>query len=98
MNHYRNPVIKHFNINSLRYKIIDLRELLDCVDIDFISISETKLDDSFPSTQFHADSYFLFRRDRNRHGGGLAAFVKRGLLQKRIDELDLIKLKFWYWK
>ena len=40
---------------------------------DFISISETKLDDSFPSAQFHTDSYFLFRQDRNKHGGDLAA-------------------------
>ena len=56
MNHYRNPLLAHLNVNSLRYKIIDLRELLDCIDIDFISISETKLDDSFPSAQFHTDT------------------------------------------
>ena len=79
--------------NSLRYKIIDLRELLDCVDIDFISISETKLDESFPSAQFHTDSYFLFRRDRNKHGGGLAAFVKSGLLPKCINELESDKIE-----
>ena len=93
MNRYRNPVLAHLNVNSLRYKIIDLRELLDCVDIDFISISETKLDDSFPSAQFHTDSYFLFRRDRNKHGGGLAAFVKCGLLPKRINEPESGKIE-----
>ena len=76
MNHYCNPLLSHFNINSLRHKIIELRELLGCIDIDFISISETELDDSFLSEQFHTDSYFLFRRDRNKHGGGLAAFEK----------------------
>ena len=70
MNHYHNPLLAHLNINSLRYKTIYPRELLDCVDIDFISISEMKLDDSFPSAQFHSDSYFLFRRDRSKHGGG----------------------------
>ena len=98
MNHFRNPLLAHLNINSLRYKIIDFRELLDCVHIDFISISETKLDDLFSSAQFHTDSYFLFRRDRNKHGGGLAAFVKNGRLPKRINELIPIKLKFWQWK
>ena len=77
----------------MRYKIIDLRELLDCVDIDFISISETKSDDSFPSAQFHTDSYFLFWRDRNKHGGGLTAFVKSGFLPKRINELESDKIK-----
>ena len=64
MNHYRNPLLAHLNINSLKYKIIYFRELLDCVDIDFILISETKLDDYFPSVQFHTDSYFLFWQDR----------------------------------
>ena len=49
MSLYHNPLLAHLNINSLRYKIIDIRESLDCVDIDFISISETKLDYSFPS-------------------------------------------------
>ena len=55
MNHYRNPFLAHLNINSLRYKIIDLRESLDCVDIDIISINKTKSDDSFPPAQFHTD-------------------------------------------
>ena len=112
MNHYCNPLIAHLNINSLRYKIIDLRELLDCADIEFLSLSDlekrkhqiwgyslvllhsakgkqnsfqlAKVDNSFPSAQFHTDNYFLFRRDRNKHGGGLAAFVKSRLLQKSI--------------
>ena len=43
-----------------------------------------KLDNFFPSAQFHTDNYFLFRWDRNKHGGGLAAFVKSRLPPKRI--------------
>ena len=58
-----------------------------------VSISETKLDDSFPSAQFRTDSYFLFRRDRNKHGGSLAVFVKGGLLPKRINELESNKIE-----
>ena len=91
--HYRNPLLAHLNINGLRYRIIDLRVLLNCIDIDFISISETKLDDYFPSAQFHTDSYFLFRQDRNKHGGGLSAFVKGGLLPKRINEIESDKIE-----
>ena len=93
MNHYCNPLLAHLNTNSLRYKIIDLRELLDYTDIDFISISETKLDNFFPSVQFHTDSYFLFQWDRNKYGGGLAAFVKSGLLPKCINELESEKIE-----
>ena len=93
MNHYCNPLLAHLNIISLRYKIIDLRELPYCIDIDFISISETKLDNFFPSAQFHTDSYSLFWRDRNKHGRGLAAFVKSGLLPKHIIELESDKIE-----
>ena len=93
LNHYRNPLLAHLNINGLTYKIIDLRELLDGVDIDIISVSKRKLDDFFLSVQFHTDSYFLFRRDINKHGGSLAAFVKCGLLPKRIKETESDKIK-----
>ena len=54
------PVYFFDSPGSLRYKIIDLRELLDCVDIDFISISETKLVDSFPSVQLIMIVIFCF--------------------------------------
>ena len=49
--HIHNPFITHLNINSLRYKIIDLRKIISYTDIDLISITETKIDSSFPDAQ-----------------------------------------------
>ena len=48
--------------------------------LDYFVISETKLDFSFPSAQFHIGDYEIRnRRDRNKSGSGLTEFVKKGI-------------------
>ena len=37
-------------------------------------ISETNLDESFPSMQFNIDGYNYFRSDRNANGGGIIMY------------------------
>ena len=46
--HIHNPLMTHPNFNNLRYRIIDLRKIIIYTDIDLISITETKIDASFP--------------------------------------------------
>ena len=46
-----NPLIAYLNINSLRNKVIDLGKILKDLPLDYIVISETKLDESFPNSQ-----------------------------------------------
>ena len=43
-----NPMIGYLNLNSLRNKIIDLREVLKHISLDYFVVSEIKLDNSFP--------------------------------------------------
>ena len=74
----RNPLIGYLNINSLRNKIIDVRELIGRLQLDYFVISETKLDSSFPSAQFHIVDYEIKnQRHRNNSGVGLIKFVKK---------------------
>ena len=47
-----NPRIAYLNISSLRNKVIDLGEILKDLPLDYLLISETKLDESFPNSQF----------------------------------------------
>ena len=47
----------HLNINSLRYKIIELRKIISYTDTDLISITETKIDASFLDAQFLTENY-----------------------------------------
>ena len=39
-------------------------------------ISETKLDESFPSMQFNFDGYNIFRSDQNAKGDGILMYVR----------------------
>ena len=47
-----NPFIAHLNINSFRNKVIELGVILKDLPLDYLVISETKLDESFPNAQF----------------------------------------------
>ena len=46
---FENPLIDYLKINSLRNKIIDLREIVKYVELHYFVIGETKIDESFLS-------------------------------------------------
>ena len=77
--------------NSIRNKISDLRVLLHDLQLEYFVISETKLDDSFPSTQFAIENYEIrARRDRDGYAGGLIEFVKRRIICKRVKQFETV--------
>ena len=61
-------VIAHLNINFLYHKFEALNSLV-INNIDILILSETKLDDSFPTSEFLISGFSApFRKDRNFHG------------------------------
>ena len=65
-----NPLIVYLNINSLRNKVIDLGEIVKDLPLDYLAISKTKLDESFPNAQFKLNGYEVRgKRGRHKHGG-----------------------------
>ena len=61
--------------------------MLHDLQLKYFVISETNIDDSFPSAQFTIENYEIrARRDRDRHAGGLIEFVKRGISCKRVKQ------------
>ena len=61
-------IIGHININSIRNKFEILKSMLCCQKCwtSWWSLTETKLDHSFPEKQFHIEGFnVLFRLDRN---------------------------------
>ena len=52
-----NPFFTYLNINSLRYKIIDLRQILSSTELEVVAVSETKLSKEFPNSQFEINGY-----------------------------------------
>ena len=70
-----NQTIGQININSILSKFNLLKELV-LKHVDILVVCETKLDETFPSSQFHMDGFSLpYRIDRNRNGGGVMIFV-----------------------
>ena len=59
-NYINRLILAHININSIRNKF---DQLLDGVKrkVDVLMVSETKIDDSFPTMQFHIEGYCVFR-------------------------------------
>ena len=53
LKHPKNQLIGYLNINSLRNKITDLRVIMKTLSLDYLILSETKIDESFPTSQFN---------------------------------------------
>ena len=72
-------ILAQFNINSMRNKFDQLVNGIKG-NIDVLMISETKLDDSFPSMQFLIEGYGPpYRLDRNSHGSGILGYVREDI-------------------
>ena len=81
--------IGSLNINSIRYKLDQLKVIIED-NIDILIIQETKLDNTFPDGQFYIEGYFPpFRRDRNGYGGGLLIYIKENIPDKILNNNNL---------
>ena len=90
-NNSKKIFIGHLNINSIRNKFDFLADIVKD-NIDILMISESKLDDSFPDSQFLIEGFGKpFRLDRNRNGGGIMLFIWSDIPAK------VIKKKFLCW-
>ena len=75
-------IIGHLNINSIRNKFEQLQELVNG-SIDILVISETKIDETFPFSQFYISGYSKpYRLDRTAYGGGVMIYVKENIPSK----------------
>ena len=64
-------IIAYLNINSIRNKIDFLRPMIS-ETIDILIIAETKIDNTFSTSQFFIEGFMKpYRYDRNQNWGGL---------------------------
>ena len=78
-------IIGHLNINSIRNKIDNLADIVSD-KIDILLITETKIDKSFPNTQFLINCYSEpIRLDRTAHGGGLLLYIRKDITFKNLN-------------
>ena len=69
----------HISINNLPPKIDEIQYIAKLSEAAVIGISESKLDDSVLSSEIQIENYDLIPSDRNRHGGGVAYFIRNDL-------------------
>ena len=86
----KNPNINYLNINNFKNKVINFRLICHQAPIDIICVGETKLDSSYPDSQFHIDGYQFppFRRDRNKYRGGKIVYIREWFIAKRLANLE----------
>ena len=91
--HPRNLIIGHLNINSIHNKKnkFDFMTLLMKGKIDILMISEPKLDESFPTSQFLTDGYSSpYRLDHNKHGGGILVFIRNDIISMYLRNINFL--------
>ena len=82
-------IIAQININGIDHKFQSLVSIIKN-KVDIIMISETKVDDSYPISQFQIEGYSSpFRLDRDSHGGGKMIYFPDYLPCKRIESFLL---------
>ena len=55
-------------------------------EIDILMITETKLDDSFPASQFFIHGFCTpFRLDRNKNGGGILLYIRSNITSTKLN-------------
>ena len=83
-NHPQQIIIGHLNINSIRNKFEIMKPML-MHDLGIFMVTETKLDDSFPVSQFNVEGFSTpFRLDRNKNGGGIILYIRSYIIASKL--------------
>ena len=79
----------NLNINSISNKFDQLKLFVQG-KIDILIVTETKLDSTFPTSQFVIDGYSEpYRFDRNRNGGGVLIYIRKDMPSKLLADHKL---------
>ena len=84
----KNFKLGHLNINSIGNKFGPISELLGENLLQYLAITESKIDDTFPDSQFSVPNYTMYRRDRNQHGGGVLSYIRSDVPNRRLTDID----------
>jgi predicted transcriptional regulator len=77
--HFKNLKIMNVNARSLLPHIHSFTTKVEIIDPDVIVVTETRLDNTFLDSELQIHDYNIFRRDRNREGGGVLVATKKEL-------------------
>ena len=91
--------IFYFKARSLFPKLYDLSSLCSIHSPDLVCIVESWLSSDITNLDTALNNYYLFCRDRNRHGGSIVIYIRSHLIASEIPlpseiELLLLSVKF----
>ena len=77
-------ILGHLNFNSVRNKFETMKSIIKGT-FDVFLISDTKIDNSFPNSQFLIYGYRMFRCYRNCFGRSPCLYVKDNITSKQLN-------------
>ena len=86
--------ILYANCRSLPSNLDSLRALAASQAPDIIAIVETWTDDSLSNFEIFIPDYYMVRRDRNRHGGGVLLYIKDNITTTKVINHASIEFLF----
>ena len=87
--HPKKVILGHLNINSIPKKFDGIMDFV-AKKLDIFLISETKIDSSFPDTQFSYEGYCTpHRKARALGGGGMLMYVNENIPSRMLKEHTL---------
>ena len=75
---------------------MQVREILSNKCVDGFGLSETKIDESFPTAQFNVPDFKLYPEDRDAHGGGVARYVRSTLPHRQRSDIAVNEYPEYY--
>lgn len=76
----------HINAQSINNKIDEFRVTFENSGVDVVCVSETWLNKNTPDSLVSLMGYKIYRADRRTRGGGVAIYVRKGILCRLVSE------------
>ncbi len=89
--HKNKCILAYLNVNSYRYKHLQLNSIFKDMVVDVFAIAETKLNKNHCNRQFEKHNYEMYRRDRPlraNYGGGIVVYVNTNILCQGKSEYE----------
>ena len=92
--------IAQLNVNSILKHIDEVRSLVKSNNIHLLALNETKVDNTIFDDEIKIENFSIIRRDRNRHGGGVAIYIHKSLHYDELNhdsmkELEIVSVKIY---
>jgi len=90
-------IIGIVNCCGIVNKYLEIQDLLLSQNIDILLCAETHLEDSISDSEVFLPNYSVYRKDRNRQGGGVSIAIRSDLPSCQLDTVpNLLRFSFCF--